>query len=940
MSAETKSVPLRLRVPKPPHRFVGRRSDLSRLRETVESGNVAIVTGLPGIGKSSLVRAFIHEEPTHESRALYVSFKGPDDAGTAIVELARVVSSAHAGEWVKIPDGTDVDVLIESTLEICERGAYRVVIDDFHHVEETLERVLVAASRHATRSAWIATSRAFPRHPDLKKQTIKLESLGDEDLLTLARAQLPSEDELRLGQIVAASQGSPGALFREVFGPQRDDASSLPWVGASAAARRVAELLAVVEVPLDRGDLEAIVGDAAVGTEELERRGIVALGFGVELTPAVAALVSQDWRTETRAHLPTSTLEALSSSASPPTRLVAIRLALHRGEPDLAHRFAVLSLEALFDAGLARELFDLLAGRVEPSLRELRLIAADASNSDEALAWAATVPRPESIRARLAWASARALMGEAGAALEEARLVSEIARDPLDQSACALLIARVSRLKNAPREGIAALETAPPVDDIAVMARRWALLGVLHALDSNEAAAHVALTRAQQDVARVAEGKRLFVFALIASAHLLLGSLRRCREVLDAARESIPRIRATSWWMKQSALVSLEGGDVESALRWAESTLSSKHHLRRDAMVARQIKLRAHLALGSREASRLALESLFVDADRSEAEGSQWTSVAAAYAAHVLGDATMEGVLPAEGDEGPPARMLRACQAMFQRRRGTQVPASRYGALDRTDKDPIDVRIVELRQRAEEHLLLCEYREAEPYLEEAQRLARLHGWVLLEADVICLRGDLAYLAGGSATAAAIELVRLIDTPRFRAEGELFRLASAKMLDVSAFAALAALDDSPIAARRARAIAYGDVQIDDAVDRAFVEEVRRRSSNQTDQEVPRSTRSIALDEGTKEAVLGGGSLRIDFNRHDQLWRLLVSLVSKESATKEELVRAGWDTDYHPLRDDGRLRVALGRLRKMLNVPGGVTLVSTGQSGYRLVDIPTR
>src|SRR5262249_35841014 len=153
--------------------------------------------------------------------------------------------------------------------------------------------------------------------------------------------------------------------------------------------------------------------------------------------------------------------------------------------------------------------------------------------------------------------------------------------------------------------------------------------------------------------------------------------------------------------------------------------------------------------------------------------------------------------------------------------------------------------------------------------------ARLHGWAIFEADICSLRGDVAFLRGASTAAIAAELGQTLPTGRYRGEGELLALVSAPTMDISAIAALASSQVCPIAGRRARGIAFGDSARADRLDRAFIDEARRRH----DIEVARAAdeppahrvgRTIALDEHAKQAVLGGGALRVDFKRHAQLW----------------------------------------------------------------------
>src|SRR5262249_26829591 len=136
-------------------------------------------------------------------------------------------------------------------------------------------------------------------------------------------------------------------------------------------------------------------------------------------------------------------------------------------------------------------------------------------------------------------------------------------------------------------------------------------------------------------------------------------------------------------------------------------------------------------------------------------------------------------------------------------------------------------------------------------------------------------------------------------------------------DLAAIEAVAAeIDVAPVAARRARAL-LGNHPPLDAVDRAVVAALRARRSLSGLSVVvsPESewTPGWRWAEGALRVVLPGGR-GVDLAARSVQAALLSALARARAASKEDLVRAAWRVgDYHPLRDDKRLQVAIRALR---------------------------
>ena len=90
-----------------------------------------------------------------------------------------------------------------------------------------------------------------------------------------------------------------------------------------------------------------------------------------------------------------------------------------------------------------------------------------------------------------------------------------------------------------------------------------------------------------------------------------------------------------------------------------------------------------------------------------------------------------------------------------------------------------------------------------------------------------------------------------------------------------------------------------------------------------------------DDGCSVWLTGGRT--IPLADRAGLWGVLATLFGcGGAASKEQLVEAVWSgTTYHPLRDDGRLRNVIFKLRQLIEVdPAQPERLVTTESGYAL------
>ncbi len=97
----------------------------------------------------------------------------------------------------------------------------------------------------------------------------------------------------------------------------------------------------------------------------------------------------------------------------------------------------------------------------------------------------------------------------------------------------------------------------------------------------------------------------------------------------------------------------------------------------------------------------------------------------------------------------------------------------------------------------------------------------------------------------------------------------------------------------------------------------------------------SSRSLAVD-GVREVILRKGQELADLRRRSLLKRLLFMFASAPGKvfSKEAIVQAVWNVEYHPLRHDAALFTNIMRIRRLLG-EDGAEIVRVTDDGYRFV-----
>jgi tetratricopeptide (TPR) repeat protein len=309
-----------------------------------------------------------------------------------------------------------------------------------------------------------------------------------------------------------------------------------------------------------------------------------------------------------------------------------------------------------------------------------------------------------------------------------------------------------------------------------------------------------------------------------------------------------------------------------------------------------------------------------------------------------------DDVLPTGG--GYPARArLAIARFELELRRGN-VPSQ--DAWPRPDELPAwgDTRNLARMARARAALLAGRFdaaiESAESVLQDASDAGSLLSEAearLLAAEIHLVRGDAAEVLRSARSIAAF--ARMAPSPRCLAESEWFESCGlGNGPDGAALERLAATCESvaPVVARRARAMLGGDDASLDALDRVIVGSVRRAwgaraiapvraTPGRTDPWRP----GWGLDVPNQSVWLPGGGETVSFRERALLFRVLVALAERGGeATKEALAVAVWnEREYHPLRHDNRLRLAVRKIRQVIEPDAKEPeLLATTEDGYRL------
>ncbi len=191
--------------------FIGRNAELDYFAEKLRSVNLAVITGMAGVGKTALA-AMLAQQYSDPARVFWHSFHAGEGVDAIIWQLAAFL--AHNGQdalWNLLESGRQtrsqpppVETIFDYLLQMVRGRGFLLCFDDFHHVDQDpVLKQLVDRLRSALVAGDIAiliTGRRMPEFVQIADFT-PLAGLGREDvhrLLRLYMLDIMPEQEAQL----------------------------------------------------------------------------------------------------------------------------------------------------------------------------------------------------------------------------------------------------------------------------------------------------------------------------------------------------------------------------------------------------------------------------------------------------------------------------------------------------------------------------------------------------------------------------------------------------------------------------------------------------------------------------------------------------------------------------------------------------------------------
>lgn len=900
------------RLPNAPEVFVGRAAELRFVAQRLRASPLTLVWGPPGIGKTGL--AVVATRAARAPQAIYVSARDSDGDDPFLAALERELVAAAKAPVARARRGRSRTEIVASILEVAERAAALVVVDDVDSVsEEVVERLLLSIARYGDAARFLVLSRVRPRWGDLADKTLRLDPLGSDEVRELAERCLPAQRRVDVETIVARAAGSPHRTRLLALGHDLDGVTRITD-DLPDDARRTLFGLCLLRIP---------VALAREVSEALDERGLVRLEAGrARLDDALRAMILVEVRD--RAAARASALGLLEGATDAASLFERLRLLLDEDEVSARRGTEARALlderaDELFVAGYAAPIFALLERRGDRSFDADRRACAAWLQGGPALSWALGAVEPSDARGRLAFSK---LLAHGGQLRRASAIASELARrgpEEMREDAL-LLLGDLERHAGEPASAVRTLEGARPRDAYGRAERDLRLATALVASGQLERARSI-LDAHPEETLEGDDRRRLV--ATLGGAWLHAGRFRELERVLG---DEPPAADARASELFLHLALAVERGHVargEALLRRVGLFVDESAHLRfAHAFAAIRLGLVVGPLDGVAERARALSDDPRV---RELPDLVAWAHGARAAVQVVLA--------PRSSLEIPPGTYADAARALIDAW-GTILAARRGETTSRavTESASADVQIVVRRARAEAKVGEGDLDAALAEIEGALAEARTNGLALEEVGLLSLRVDVELLRRGRApgeVALLREAAEALGSARFAGEARLgaWLGAPAEERDPATLLALAADARSPIAQRRASAIAGRDAALD-ALDARVVALAARHA------DAP----SIVLDLGARAVRLPSGQ-RIDLGASELTLRLLETLARAGGrASKELLAKEGWQVaSYHPHRDDRRLHVAIHRMRGLLD--SADELIVRDGDGYR-VAVPMR
>lgn len=949
-------VPLRHRLPNPPALFVGRERETTWLTDAVKRAPVTVVHGPGGLGKTVLFLHTLHKRFARRvSRILFVPVRTGASAEEILQQVLGALTEARGeGEidWEAIQG--DVEALTAEVIDAAESGPWWVLLDDLHHGEPyDVENLLGRLARYARKSRWMITTRMDPRITEPSVMSLGLGAMAAEELESLARSwgappAAPSDDLLTRAVHVAA--GSPWLLQQCLATGRAEPAFTREDLlgGLSTSAGQLLEVLSVLEVALPEELIARMVPlPSAEERAELVRRGLVehrAEGLrahevvrGVLQAPGAGGDAAR-WRRVAGPILLKTEASAIA--------VEGVRLLLDDSQIDEVVAFLDERAERLIETGYAPRLWKLLEPRADERLAGWRVRCATALGNPTAL-YKVQQPRGATPQERVEWAHTLFMQGQIEDARAIAEEIREQAREPRDRFEGGLLAARCLAVRGDTVAAKRELEGVPTPDADAV-ARRDAALAML--LGGTPAGAEAAALgdALRRDLGELSVSTQREVAFGAAYGYRAEGKLTDASGLLRTVQTSptgslLHHFEARrALWLR--AVIQLDRGDLAGA----QQSLERLEPYLRGPSLLRPYVMATQITLQIAQGRLDDLERILADVRQEAVLFATGDCLLEVHALHVH-----LASLRAEREERlePPGASTREAELLHLRQvehlvlRGDHPPAA---SLERIAEQAgrgirplcraVLARVALLR--GDPHTALSEASQGVRDANESGHRLRAAEARQVQCEILVELGRTVELAAAARELRA--LAEQLPSARFAFEAELLEMLAADEPDLAELEDIAGRPDvAPAASRRARLLLGGE-PAHDALDARLVERVRQRPGWRAPQlvsELPPSESGQwhvgwGLDEPHRRVWLPGGRW-IDFSKRPLHWRILEAIAAHGgTASKEEIVLAVWEEpEYHPLRHDTRLQVAVRKLRELLeDTPSEPRRLVTTEDGY--------
>ncbi len=908
-------VPLAWQIANPPFAFVGRAEESRRLATVLARAPVAILWGFSGAGKSALLSSVLAARfPEARPRTLVVDAQEGDVVARALRRVTGIAGvlaqSAARGDESEAQAARDAAELVEAL----ERAGLWLVVENLERVEAApgLASVLATAQRHARHARIVCLCREDPRIALLAPQTLQVALLQDADLRALLDEVQAGLPDAEAAGIVRRAAGSPWRLLQLSLGGSDDDAGpEASLLALSPIALGLLRTLALLSTSVPKETLaKAVRMPDPTTLEMLARRGYVeASPRGLRVHDAARPFVHGVEEDDARAVRARKLLRAVAETDD--VDLCASIIGLAHETRDEEALLALLQHhgEALRTAGHAPALFAALRDAA-PTPRGQAYgwacrLACDVG--DEALATIAAPPDGAAdddagLRSTL-FAQVCAARGAISTACQRAAAVAVNDAAPADARLAAVELLLDCRDDDADRRALARITPVTPVDV------------VRHA--ASTLCARVAEPRTDvdaDDCARAAaELSRAFGALSPSAQHAHAAMVVRALWLVDQPREAAALCARVSFGpgsatSSPSRALLLERGRAALELGALDEALAAF----RRASTAGSALARAEARLGA-ACVRLVQGQL-------EGFASELAATAAELSEHEVTHA-MAGALG----------HLQASFASLIAREGA---TPRLSFSPRAARD-LSLACVKLAEGDAATALSLARKARGRARDEGRAIAALEALVVC-ADAALVAGDVSALAAHADQLAA-ESAR-VGSRRHALEARFASLvveASGRAPSADALVLLArATDTNPVVARRAAALLGENAHLD-AIDRRVVAALSADAAAAPQVLAQSDGPAWTVDADAMRVLLDDGRV-VDLSQRKVLFDLLVVLCRHGgAATKEQLLQAAWGVrDYHPLQHDNRLKVAVRKLRRLLEEALGDDPIQAAEDGYRL------